>query len=358
LSSHLKGTSVEIHCFMDSFCCSFSFKGDLLKHVRSKHTENTNDVIKRIKSSSDVNNHKTKLKNAERKKKKLIESKIVRPSNEQVHFDHLPSSPKQESKKSQSLNGHKCQFCSFKCRFKRSLIKHVQVKHSGEKEGLPAATKPEDETKQKMINCKKVKDNVNERESKNLTKNQFCFNCKFKTCQRKYLIRHFREKHPRKFKVLMKKLQKLNSSGNPAKVANEERKQEDRVRKENCKEVFHQLDETDDENDTCVKNFSCPECHFKSRFKVNVTRHLGTRHPSASVRVVILEGQTKVIDSGKVDFEKNGKERKNKLTSISTKSELKVKRISRNTKNNTIKEEGISQKVCQCLTIYTIVPIS
>ena len=325
----------------------------MLKHVRSKHTENSNDVIKRIKSSSDVINQKTKLK-----KRKLIESKIVKPSTELLHFNDWQSSPKSPKKEKSEIvldashGGHVCQYCSFKCRFKRSLAKHVQVKHpGGKKEELPAAD--ENQTMKpnlnniKMMNLKKVKDDSKETESKNLTKNQFCFNCKFKTCQRKYLIRHFREKHPQKFKLLMKKLQKLNSSGNQAKVSNQQRKQ-DGVGKEDYKEDCQRIDAIVDNKNAQLKKYSCPECHFKSRFKVNVSRHLGTRHPSASVQVLVLQGQSEVMND-KADL--NGKERKKKLSSIcepTAKSELKMKKISttKTKKKGTIEKEDISsQKV-------------
>ena len=382
-----------------TFC---SFGGDLLKHVRSKHSEKFDEIFKKlkqkkskvseslmkpesvikpdpvvksesaiksdstIKSESESNDSNHVLDGPTRKLETIIKSKspISVKKEEQISSPVKNASHGQEksddeikSFETKSKKKQICQFCSFECRFKKSLIQHVKVKHPKKKnlkvhdddddiaknEKPPQLQENIDSKRLRKIACSKcafrtnkqnhlenhfrlkhpqqskfkMRNNNKKMKSQNVdlngssssveiasitkvdvgSKDLFCSHCKFKTSKKVLLIRHVRGSHPKNVKVLLKKMKKQFSS-----FQKEKDRQSEKVkkisRKNNEVPVKQELTTNTPEKDM-FKKFSCPECSFQSRFKVNVSRHLSVRHPGAEPRVLILTSQPEISDNSK-----------------------------------------------------------
>jgi hypothetical protein len=62
-----------------------------------------------------------------------------------------------------------------------------------------------------------------------------------------------------------------------------------------------------------VKRFSCPECPMKSRFKVNISRHLSKLHPGSKAKVVMADRTVVKADAVKVQPQKSSEETKTNI---------------------------------------------
>jgi hypothetical protein len=304
------------------------------------------------------------------KKEEQISSPVKNASHGQEKSDDEIKSFETKSKKKQI-----CQFCSFECRFKKSLIQHVKVKHPKKKklpddndDDIAKIEKPQeniDSKRLRKIACHKCAFRTNKQthlenhfrlkhpqQSKLQTRNKnkkmksqkvdsistngsssssveiasiskvdvglkdqvdvglkdlvdvglkdlFCSHCKFKTSKKGLLIRHVRGSHPKNVKVLLKKMKKQFSSfeKDKGRIRTSEKIKKN-SRKNNEVPVKQELTANTPEKNM-FKKFSCPECSFQSRFKVNVSRHLSVRHPGAEPKVLILTSQPEMLDNSK-----------------------------------------------------------
>jgi len=253
-----------------------------LKHVRSKHSEESAAILKKLKQT------KSGSSKVVGKIVAVKESKTVREGQVQVSVDN-PSAIKS------------CPFCDFSCRFKKSLQQHLRRKHPGadqqvkndvgeNKDGLSACPHCNFKTSnlrmlEKHVSAKHKKslaNGSNEPENKVASRkglggdsnvrtevSEFsCPVCNFKTSKFILVAQHVKKSHQKKSAELLKQLKS-------------------------------------------IKRFACPECPLKSRFKVNIERHLSKLHPGSRSKAVMVEATSTKRKEGKTtnaDIECNAKD--------------------------------------------------
>ena len=237
-----------------------SFRGDLLKHVRSKHSDNSAAILKKLKQK--ISGPSKVLKTIDN-----IESRFGRDSQPPVLED------------TSAIKS--CAFCDFSCRFKKSLQQHLRRKH-------PGAEQP-------------VSNGVAE------ANDLACPHCPFKARNNQILEKHVSVKHKKAFangsiepegKIASRKGLPAKPSGDSTVrtvcpdfrcpscdfkaskfilVAQHIRKSHQK----NSAAILKQL--------KSIKRFACPECPLRSRFKVNIERHLSKLHPGSRSKALMVE---------------------------------------------------------------------
>ena len=283
-----------------------------MKHIRSKHSESSVAILKKlkqwkIKKKRDPNNAANKIQEMPNLGIIVGPPVLMKAENELI-----------------------CEFCDFKCRFKKSFLKHLKTKHR-DRDSTPAGENGlktillEDENSKNTIFClhcdfrtktvpvfEKHVAAKHPQIEKDKFHSKICPHCKYRAKDKTDLADHISESHPKLVKNLLRKMKveftgghkKSNAISNDFKCptcsfkASKFNLVVKHVRKSHQKasgDLLRQL--------RMMKRFACSECSLKSRFKVNISRHMSKLHPGLRAKVV-------VIDSTAIKFQdivKNGK---------------------------------------------------
>ena len=297
----------------NKFLSVFSFNGDLIKHVRSKHSESSEAIMAKIKelrmiAKKSSPNKKTlaettSLTTTPTSKVKTVSCPTLAPNSlhKELFFEspqksgpNIEKTSKSVDKKDAALssstpNKHFCPHCKFGCKFKKSFVIHLKTSHPETNPGAsiqaPKSTKSvEQPDTDKTVDSLKSKKGL-----------FICSNCPFATKRLKLFNKHLKlkkhlklEKHLPENQLIKKEernlmsssvTQSANSCSKCSFVCSSAGFLKKHLRMKHKEHSVTLLpSDNNDESQKVAKNHCCSKCDFKTCKSKYLIKHLREKH--------------------------------------------------------------------------------